>query len=99
MTSPPTKPAGTSARAKRGFAAMSPEQRQKIASMGGAAVPAEKRSFSQDRTLARAAGTKGGQSVDGADRSFARDRKLASAAGKKGGLAGAKKPKASGKIK
>ncbi len=48
----PTKP-------KRGFASMDPEKQREIASKGGKAVPAEKRSFSQNSDLA-AAGRKGG---------------------------------------
>ena len=47
-------------KAKRGFAAMSPERRREIAAKGGAAVPAEKRSFSQSRDLAARAGRSGG---------------------------------------
>jgi len=47
-------------KAKRGFAAMSPERRREIAAKGGAAVPAEKRSFSKSRDLARQAGRAGG---------------------------------------
>lgn len=47
----------------RGFAAMSPETRSAIAAKGGASVPAHKRSFSQDRALAMAAGAKGGAST------------------------------------
>ena len=39
-------------KAPRGFAAMSPDQRRRIAAMGGKAVPAEKRAFAQDRDLA-----------------------------------------------
>jgi hypothetical protein len=46
----------------RGFAAMDPEKRREIARRGGAAVPFEKRSFSQDRQLAARAGAKGGSS-------------------------------------
>lgn len=46
---------------KRGFAAMDPERQREIARMGGAAVPANKRSFSQDRSLAADAGRKGGE--------------------------------------
>jgi len=46
---------------RRGFASMDPERRKEIARMGGASVPSEKRSFSQDRTLARDAGRKGGE--------------------------------------
>ncbi|GAA0394659.1 hypothetical protein GCM10009093_21540 [Brevundimonas terrae] len=45
---------------KRGFASLSPERRVEIARKGGGSVPAEKRSFSQNRTLARTAGAKGG---------------------------------------
>lgn len=45
---------------KRGFGSMTPERRTEIARMGGASVPAEKRSFSQNQALAVAAGRKGG---------------------------------------
>ena len=45
---------------KRGFTGMSLEKRRKIASAGGRAVPHEKRSFSQNRELAREAGRVGG---------------------------------------
>jgi uncharacterized protein len=45
----------------RGFASLSPERRAEIARKGGASVPADRRSFSQDRDLARSAGSKGGQ--------------------------------------
>ena len=44
---------------RRGLAAMDPEKRRLIQSMGGKAVPAEARAFS-DRTLAAAAGKMGG---------------------------------------
>jgi general stress protein YciG len=54
---------------------------------GGQSVPAEKRSFSQDVSLAAAAGCKGGQSVDPKKRSFFKDLVLASKAGAKGGHA------------
>jgi len=47
-------------KSKRGFAAMSPERRREIAAKGGAAVPAEKRSFSRSRDLAAQAGRAGG---------------------------------------
>ncbi len=70
---------------KRGFAAMSIEQRQEIAAMGGRAVPAERRSFAQDKTLAVKAGKKGGKAVAPDKRSFSVDRYLASSAGRKGG--------------
>src|SRR5688572_29076730 len=46
---------------KRGFASMTPEQRREIASKGGKSLPAEKRTFSQDRRLASRAGRKGGR--------------------------------------
>ena len=45
---------------RRGFASMDVERRREIASKGGKSVPAEKRSFSQDRHLASDAGRKGG---------------------------------------
>jgi general stress protein YciG len=44
----------------RGFACLPPDQRAKISSMGGRAVPAERRNFSLDRESASRAGTKGG---------------------------------------
>ena len=44
----------------RGFASLSPERRVEIARKGGASVPSEKRSFSTNSELARAAGRKGG---------------------------------------
>jgi len=45
---------------QRGFASMSPEKRREIASKGGKSVPAEKRSFSQNRELAAEAVRKRG---------------------------------------
>lgn len=42
------------------FAKISTERRREIASLGGKSVPREKRSFSQNRDLAREAGRKGG---------------------------------------
>lgn len=45
---------------RRGFASLSPERRSEIAKLGGRSVPEEKRSFSQNRDLARDAGRKGG---------------------------------------
>ena len=45
----------------RGFASMDIDRQREIASKGGRSVPAEKRSFSQDRELASEAGRKGGQ--------------------------------------
>ena len=46
---------------KRGFASMDEQKQRAIASKGGQSVPDEKRSFSQDRTLASEAGRKGGE--------------------------------------
>jgi hypothetical protein len=46
--------------ALRGFARLSPEQRRAVAAKGGASIPAEKRSFSANRTLAKEAGKVGG---------------------------------------
>ena len=45
----------------RGFASMGEERQREIASKGGRSVPADKRSFSQNRGLASQAGRKGGQ--------------------------------------
>jgi general stress protein YciG len=45
----------------RGFASMGEARQREIASKGGRSVPAEKRSFSQNRGLASQAGRKGGQ--------------------------------------
>lgn len=54
----------------RGFASMDGNRQREIASKGGRSVPAEKRSFSQDRELASEAGRKGGQ-VSGGPRTSA----------------------------
>ena len=48
-------------KAKRGFAAMSPEKRLEISRKGGASVRPENRSFSRNRDLAATAGRKGGE--------------------------------------
>ncbi len=58
----------TRPKAKRGFAAMSVEKRREIARKGGAAVPNEKRSFSQSPDLAAKAGRKGGEKSHGGGR-------------------------------
>lgn len=55
-------------KARRGFAAMSKDRRVEIARKGGASVPDDKRSFSQDRDLAAAAGRKGGEASHGGGR-------------------------------
>lgn len=54
-TTPPAKP-----KALRGFAAMTPEKRRAVSIKGGSSVPAEKRTFSKNRALAKDAGRKGG---------------------------------------
>jgi len=54
------KPSGIS---RRGFASMDPERQREIARKGGSSVPADKRSFSQDRSLASTAGRKGGEAT------------------------------------
>jgi general stress protein YciG len=71
----------------RGFASMDPEKRKAIARKGGASVPREKRSFSQNADLAAEAGRKGGKGGSPDNRSFARNRDLARSAGRKGGRA------------
>ena len=57
--------ATTNSTSKRGFASMDQGRQREIASKGGRSVPAEKRSFSQDRGLASEAGRKGGQASGG----------------------------------
>jgi general stress protein YciG len=69
----------------QGFASLSPEQRREIAAKGGSSVPAEKRSFSQDRDLAENAGRKGGAKNRPETRSFFQNRDLAARAGQRGG--------------
>lgn len=66
---------------------MDAEKQRQIARKGGESVPAEKRTFARDPTLAAEAGRKGGESVASADRSFSRDPELARQAGRKGGQA------------
>lgn len=44
----------------RGFASMSPEKRREIAVKGGKSVDPANRSFSRNKALAIAAGSKGG---------------------------------------
>ena len=56
------KKPGTS---RRGFASMDPERQREIARKGGASVPADKRAFSQNRSLAVNAGRKGGEASSG----------------------------------
>ena len=58
--------ASSSGKSNRGFASMDPEKQRAIARKGGESVPNEKRSFSQDRSLAAAAGRKGGEASQGA---------------------------------
>jgi general stress protein YciG len=76
-----------SKKSTRGFASMDAEKQRAIARKGGESVPREKRSFSQNASLAAEAGRKGGKSVSPGNRSFARDKDLAKSAGRKGGRA------------
>lgn len=76
-------PITTRPKAKRGFAVMSVEQRKRIAAMGGRAVPAESRSFSNPE-LAASAGRKGGKATPAKKRSFSVNPELAKEAGRKG---------------
>ncbi len=55
----------SSGKSNRGFASMDKEKQRAIARKGGESVPNEKRSFSQDRSLAAAAGRKGGEASQG----------------------------------
>ena len=66
----------------RGFASMNAERQRQIASMGGKAVPDEKRSFSQNRRLAAEAGRKGGQASHGGGGSSSSDSQHREAADK-----------------
>ena len=52
----------------RGFAAMTPERRREISTLGGKALPAHLRSFAQNRDLASTAGAKGGAASHGGGR-------------------------------
>lgn len=72
--------------AKRGFAALTPERRKAISSLGGKAVKPQNRSFSRNKDLAISAGKKGGISVSPENRSFSRNRALAAESGRKGGI-------------
>lgn len=72
-------------KSNRGFASMDPAKQRAIASKGGKSVPPEKRSFSQDHSLAAEAGRKGGEAVPPEERSFSQNRALAAEAGRKGG--------------
>ena len=76
---------GREGRSLRGFARMEPDKQRELARKGGANVPSEKRSFSQNRELASEAGRKGGRHVAPQSRSFSKNRLLAAEAGRKGG--------------
>lgn len=65
MTEPPRKPLAPGTKARRGFAAMDPAKRREISKLGGASIAAEKRSFSQNKSLAVEAGRKGGANSRG----------------------------------
>jgi general stress protein YciG len=58
----------TSGKSNRGFASMDRTKQREIARKGGESVPNEKRSFSQNRELAAAAGRKGGEASQGSRR-------------------------------
>jgi len=68
-------------KSRRGFAAMSAEKRREIARLGGASVPSEKRSFSQNSALAVEAGRKGGSRSHGGGRRAGGERRAGSAEG------------------
>lgn len=51
---------GADGKPLRGFAALTPEERRRRASLGGRSVPPDLRSFSRSRDLASEAGRKGG---------------------------------------
>jgi hypothetical protein len=59
---------GKGGTSNRGFASMDSDKQREIAKKGGQSVPDEKRSFSQNRQLAAAAGRKGGQASHGGGR-------------------------------
>ena len=63
MSQDPVKP-----KARRGFAAMSPEKRRAVSAKGGASIPPGKRSFSVDPELASRAGRAGGEKSRGGGR-------------------------------
>ena len=70
----------------RGFASMNAERQRQIASMGGKAVPDEKRSFSQNRRLAAEAGPQGRAERAGREAQLlAEPRRWPRIAGRKGG--------------
>lgn len=71
----------------RGFATLTPAKRAEMASKGGKSVPSDKRSFSQNRALAKDAGRKGGINCAPECRSFSTNPQLAKEAGRKGGTA------------
>ncbi|NUB13401.1 hypothetical protein GAY28_12200 [Azospirillum brasilense] len=56
---------GSGRTSNRGFASMDRDRQRQIASKGGESVPADKRSFSKNPSLAAEAGRKGGQASHG----------------------------------
>jgi uncharacterized protein len=70
-------------KAKRGFAAMSPEQRREIASRGGQAAQESGRAHKFSADEARVAGSKGGRTVS-------KDREHMAEIGRAGGKTRAK---------
>ena len=69
----------------RGLAALTPDRRREIAAMDGRSLRPDQRTFSQDPSLAKAAGQVGGAAIAPEDRMFSRDPELAARAGRKGG--------------
>lgn len=55
-------------KARRGFAALTPERRAEISRKGGASIPAHKRAFAVNRDLAATAGKAGGAASRGGGR-------------------------------
>jgi general stress protein YciG len=78
----------------KGLAAVSLERRREIASMGGKALPKEKRGFSVSPEAAARAGRIGGLAVPPEKRGYSRDPLLAQEAGRKGGRAKKHRPSA-----
>jgi general stress protein YciG len=78
-------PKSRSGKSRGGFASMTKERRRELAAKGGKSVPAEKRSFAQDRELAAVAGRKRLQCDDPASRAFSNDHVSDIPSGDEGG--------------
>ena len=70
-------------KAKRGFAAMSPQQRKAIASMGGRSAQASGKGHQWTPAEARAAGKKGGRASQASGKGNRFDSESGAAAGRK----------------